>query len=103
ALTIAKYQAPLSLTTLMCVLGTLQSTLVALLFEPNLDVWILQWNFDLLCIIYSGTICSGIAFYIQTWCIYKKGPVFVAMFNPLLTVIVTVMSVIILHEKLHLG
>ncbi|GLJ19635.1 hypothetical protein SUGI_0355630 [Cryptomeria japonica] len=103
ASTISKYDAPLSLTALMCSLGTLQSALVALVIEQNLDVWTLEWNFDLLCIIYSGTVCSGIAFYIQTWCISKRGPVFVVMFNPLLTVIVTIMAVIILHEKLHLG
>lgn len=100
---IKRYHAPLSLTALMCTLGTIQSALVAFLIEPNLHVWTLKWDFTFLSIMYSGIVCSGIAFYIQTWCIDQRGPVFVAMFNPLLTVIVTIMAVIFLHEKLHLG
>lgn len=37
------------------------------------------------------------------WCLKKKGPVFVAMFNPLSIVIASTMGVIFLGDSLHLG
>ncbi|KAH9319665.1 hypothetical protein KI387_021434 [Taxus chinensis] len=101
--TLKKYPAQLSLSALLCICGTVQCTLVALIVGPDLRTWTIGWNINLMCIIYSGIVCSGLAFCVQTWCIYKRGPVFVAMFNPLLTVIVAAMATIILHEKIHAG
>jgi uncharacterized membrane protein len=40
---------------------------------------------------------------IQLWCNKKKGPVFVTMFNPLLTVMVTTLAYFIFGENLHVG
>ena len=42
-------------------------------------------------------------FSVLTWCIHKKGPVFVAMFKPLGIAIAALLSVIFLGETLYVG
>lgn len=46
---------------------------------------------------------SGLLVYIQLWCTEEKGPVFVTMFNPLLTVLTALLSYFVVGDKLHLG
>ncbi|KAJ6958125.1 hypothetical protein NC653_039931 [Populus alba x Populus x berolinensis] len=50
-----------------------------------------------------GIIGSGISFFVQAWVISQRGPLFSAMFNPLSTVIVTVLAAIFLHEEIYTG
>ena len=40
---------------------------------------------------------------IQLWCNKKKGPVFVTMFNPLLTVMVAILAYVVFGENLYAG
>lgn len=40
---------------------------------------------------------------IQLWCNKMKGPVFVTMFNPLLTVMVAILAYVVLGEHLYAG
>lgn len=97
------YPARLSLNTLICFFASLQSSFVALFFARNPSLWKLEWNMQLLTIIYSGVVLSALVYYLQTWCISKKGPVFAAMFSPLLVIIVGIFSAIAFAERLHLG
>ncbi|CAN6210767.1 unnamed protein product, partial [Urochloa humidicola] len=46
---------------------------------------------------------SGVVFYLQSWCISMRGPLYSAMFTPLCTVLTTALSAIVLHEELHIG
>lgn len=46
---------------------------------------------------------SGIVISLQTWCIQKGGPVFVAIFQPVQTVLVAVMAFVILGDQLYTG
>lgn len=99
-----RYSAKYTSTALMCFLATIQSAVLTLIFErDHPSVWAIGWDIKLLTSVYSGVVASGIAFCIMTWCIGRKGPLFVTMFSPLLLIIVAVMSSIILDEKLHLG
>jgi hypothetical protein len=45
----------------------------------------------------------GVSFVLLTWCIKKRGPVFVAAFIPVAQIIVSVMDFTVLHETLYLG
>ncbi|KAM0057467.1 putative EamA domain-containing protein [Helianthus debilis subsp. tardiflorus] len=45
----------------------------------------------------------GIRISILTWCLEKKGPVYVAMFSPLSIVIAVIMGVAFLGDSLHIG
>ncbi|KAF2302601.1 hypothetical protein GH714_039196 [Hevea brasiliensis] len=48
----------------------------------------------------TGIVASGIAFSLQTWCIQKGGPVFVAVFQPMQTLLVAIMASLILGDQL---
>lgn len=98
-----KYSAQLSLTTLICFLGTLQSAALTLVIEHKPSVWAIGWDMNLLTAVYSGVIASGIAYYVQGLCMELKGPVFATAFSPLMMIIVAVMGSIILAETIYLG
>lgn len=46
---------------------------------------------------------SGIVISLQTWCIYEGGPVFVAVFQPLQTVLVAIRASLVLDYQLYSG
>jgi len=103
AAVLKKYTAQLSLTTLICFIGTLQSIAITLPLERDPSVWALGWNMNLLSAVYSGVVTSGIAYYVQGLCMKLKGPVFATAFSPLMMIIVAIMGSIILAESIYLG
>ncbi|XP_019173415.1 PREDICTED: WAT1-related protein At2g39510-like [Ipomoea nil] len=104
AITLKSYPAGLSLTTLICTVGALQGSVVALVAErKNLAAWALNWDTKLLAMVYSGVICSGVTYYLSGIIMKEKGPVFVTAFNPLGTIIAAIMGSFILAEHLDLG
>lgn len=103
AAVLKKFSAQLSLTTLICFIGTLQSIAITLVIERDPSVWALGWNMNLLTAVYSGIVASGIAYYVQGLCMKLKGPVFATAFSPLMMIIVAVMGSVILAESIYLG
>ncbi|GLJ34250.1 hypothetical protein SUGI_0688230 [Cryptomeria japonica] len=103
AAVLKKYSAQLFLTTLICFLGTLQSLVVTIAIERDPSVWALRWDMNLLTVVYSGIVASGLAYYVQGVCMRLKGPVFVTAFSPLTMVIVAIMGSFILSESIYLG
>lgn len=102
AITLKTYPAELSLTAWICLLGTAEGAIVALVMERgNVAVWSLKWDTKFLAALYSGIFCSGLAYYIQGIIMKDRGPVFVTAFNPLSMIIVAVMSSIILAEQMY--
>ncbi|KAL6846542.1 hypothetical protein ACP4OV_023990 [Aristida adscensionis] len=98
------YLDPLSLATWMCILATLQCTAAAFFLEPNYTaIWRLTSFWEFLCILYGGVFASGANFFILSWCISVKGPLYSAIFTPLSAVITAVLSTLFMHEQLHLG
>jgi xanthine/uracil permease len=51
----------------------------------------------------QGFIASGVAFAVQIWCIDRGGPVFVAVYQPVQTLVVAIMASLTLGEKFYLG
>ncbi|TQD86822.1 hypothetical protein C1H46_027586 [Malus baccata] len=97
------YPAPLSLTTMICFFVSLQYSLLALFFARDPNSWRLQWNLQLITIIYcillqQGVVISALAYHLQAWCISRKGPVFAAMFSPLQVITVAMFSAIAFAE-----
>ncbi|KAK9193852.1 hypothetical protein WN944_004552 [Citrus x changshan-huyou] len=82
--TIKKYPAPITLTSLSCLAGTLLAAIMTAILDHKPASWRLSWNITLLAPIYSG-------------------PVFMTAFRPSSTVIVAIMGLLILGEELHLG
>ncbi|KAL4185355.1 hypothetical protein AMTRI_Chr10g5510 [Amborella trichopoda] len=96
------YPAQLTLTALMCFMAIIPTAGIAFIFEEQ-SAWTLKWDVRLLTYIYSGVLCTAFQFFIQSWCIKKKGPVFAAAFFPVCTVIVSVLEPIIFHVDVHVG
>ncbi|XP_020522292.1 WAT1-related protein At4g08300 [Amborella trichopoda] len=96
------YPANISLTALMCFMGTIQCSVITL-FMDNPKDWRLGWNLSLFAYAYSGVACTAIGNLVQTWCIREKGPVFAAAFNPVSTVVVAILEPLLLHVDTHVG
>ncbi|CAD6333369.1 unnamed protein product [Miscanthus lutarioriparius] len=101
--TIKQYSAQLSLTTLVCFIGTLQAIVVTFVMERRTSVWTIGFDMNLLAAAYAGIVNSSIAYYVQGLVIQKTGPVFASAFSPLMMIIVAVMGSFILSEKIYLG
>ncbi|XP_073279176.1 WAT1-related protein At5g07050-like [Primulina huaijiensis] len=103
AITLRKYTAQLSLTALVCFMGTLQSIVVTLVMEHKPNAWAIGWDMNLLAAAYAGIVSSSIAYYVQGLVMQKRGPVFVTAFSPLMMIIVAIMGSFILAEKIYVG
>ncbi|RZC79176.1 hypothetical protein C5167_003394 [Papaver somniferum] len=103
AITLKKYPAHLTLTTLICFIGTLQSIAVTLVMEHTPSAWSIGWDMNLLSAAYAGIVSSSLAYYAQGLVMRKRGPVFVTAFSPLMMIIVAIMGSFILAEKIFLG
>ncbi|KAK8445196.1 hypothetical protein SEVIR_9G279400v4 [Setaria viridis] len=101
--TLRSYPSELSLTTLICALGATESGAVALVMERDTKTWSIGFDMRLFTAIYSGIMCSGVAYYVQGIVIKERGPVFVTAFSPLCMIIVTLLGSIILSEVVTLG
>ncbi|KAI3520022.1 hypothetical protein L1887_09243 [Cichorium endivia] len=104
AVTLKKYPAQLSLTTLICMMGALQGTVMTLLIEKGkTSIWSINWDTKLFATLYSGIVRSGASYYISGLVMKNKGPFFVTAFNPLGMVIVVIVSSFTLGEQMDLG
>ncbi|KAL1343882.1 hypothetical protein HN51_017816 [Arachis hypogaea] len=98
-----KYPARLSVTSYTCFFGLLQFLAIALVVERDVNAWIFQSGAEVFTIVYAGVVASGIAFAVQIWCIHRGGPVFVAVYQPVQTLVVAVMASLALGEQFYLG
>ncbi|XP_071704059.1 WAT1-related protein At5g40240-like [Rutidosis leptorrhynchoides] len=86
-----------------CLFGTIQCIALSPFLEPNPSAWVVQPGIEMLAIVYGGVYSTIIRTIGVTWCLKKKGPVFVTMFTPLSIVIAVIMGVTFLGDSHHLG
>ncbi|CAD6215373.1 unnamed protein product [Miscanthus lutarioriparius] len=98
-----EYPNKLLSTLVQCGLSTAQSFLLAVAVERDPAAWKLQLDVGLLAVAYSGLVVTGVSFYLQAWCIEKRGPVFLAMSNPLGLLLTIFCSSFFLGEIVRLG
>ncbi|KAJ6807804.1 putative WAT1-related protein [Iris pallida] len=103
AVTLKRYSAQLSLTTLICFVGTLQAIAVTFVMERKPSAWAIGFDMNLLAAAYAGIVTSSIAYYVQGLVIQRRGPVFASAFSPLMMIIVAIMGSFVLAEKIYLG
>ncbi|OMO62673.1 Drug/metabolite transporter [Corchorus capsularis] len=101
--TLKLYPAELSLTAWICFMGVIEGSAVSLIMVRDFSAWKLGWDSRLLAAVYSGIVCSGIAYYVQGVVIRERGPVFVTSFSPLCMIITFILGAIVLAETVHLG
>ncbi|XP_030535636.1 WAT1-related protein At4g30420-like [Rhodamnia argentea] len=99
----ASHPDHLSLSAWMCFMSTIQCAIITLFLEQDPEAWKIHSNLGIAAILYSGIVGSGISFFIQSWCISQRGPLFSSTFIPLSTVIVTIFAAIFLHEEIYTG
>ncbi|KAJ0888007.1 putative EamA domain-containing protein [Helianthus annuus] len=97
------YPSKLSFTALQCLLSSMQSFVVAIVLEREGSQWKLGWNIKLLAVAYCGFVVTGFTFYMQTWVIERKGPVFLGLSTPLAFIFTTVFAALLIGEIISLG
>ncbi|KAL8504635.1 hypothetical protein ACS0TY_015991 [Phlomoides rotata] len=102
-ITLRTYPAELSLTAWICLVATLEGSIVALVMEKNMKAWYIKWDTELLSAVYGGILCTGMTYYIQGVALKERGPVFVTAFSPVCMILVAILSSLFLGEQMYLG
>ncbi|KAI7757070.1 hypothetical protein M8C21_028470 [Ambrosia artemisiifolia] len=101
--TVKEYPDEVTVVFLFCCFGTVQCALFTLLYERNIDVWILDNSTEWVSIVFAAVFGTAVRNSLITWCLRKKGPIFVSMFKPISMVIAVIMGILFLGDVLHLG
>ncbi|XP_062074828.1 WAT1-related protein At2g37450-like [Humulus lupulus] len=83
-------------TMLTCIIAVLQSAVLGLCLDTNAVAWRLDWNLQLLTIVYSGVFVTTVTFCLLTWVISKPGLTYPSMFNSLNMILVAVFETLFL-------
>ncbi|XP_020097532.1 auxin-induced protein 5NG4-like isoform X2 [Ananas comosus] len=98
-----KYPKRLSFLTLTCTFGLIQFMAIAAFAEDDFQRWKIHSRGELFTVLYAGVVASGIALSLQIWCIDRGGPLYTAIFQPVQTVAVAIMSAFILGDQFYSG
>ncbi|KAJ3691882.1 hypothetical protein LUZ61_021046 [Rhynchospora tenuis] len=97
------FGSPYTSSTLLCFMAGMQCFVIGSVVHRKWSVWALGWDIRLAAVLYIGVVGSGLAFALMSWCIQRRGPLFVSMFSPLLLVIVAILGWAILDDKIFIG
>lgn len=97
-----QYEAPYSSTALACLLASIECVTIAIAIDHNISDWALT-PMRAISTLYNGIMYSAVAIFLTSWCVEKKGPLYVAVFNPLLLVLTAILSWAFLQEKIFTG
>ncbi|WOH14243.1 hypothetical protein DCAR_0933760 [Daucus carota subsp. sativus] len=97
------YPAPYSSSALMCLMASFQCVIIGLVSDHHISSWSLNPPIRALSSIYAGVVCNALSYCLMSWCIKRKGPLYVSVFSPFLLVIVAILSWALLEEKLYVG
>ncbi|KAH9720104.1 WAT1-related protein [Citrus sinensis] len=101
--TFFSYPSEVTIVFFYILFGTIQCAIVALIAERNPDAWRIRPGIELITVMHTAIFGGLMLFGLVAWCLRRKGPVFVAMFNPVGIFIAALMSDIFLGDTLHLG
>ncbi|XP_050225191.1 WAT1-related protein At5g40240-like isoform X2 [Mercurialis annua] len=101
--TVKEHGEPMTIVFFFTFFITIQSAVFSLVLERNPNAWILKSSIEIVAIVYTAVFGSIFRIAIHTWCLRKKGPVYVAMFKPLGIAIAVFMTVLFLGDTLYLG
>ncbi|MCL7038314.1 hypothetical protein MKW94_004430 [Papaver nudicaule] len=99
----SKFVAPYSTTAIMFGMASVQCVLIAVIQEHTVEAWSLTSRIRLIACLYNAAFGSALAFVVMSWCISRRGPLFVSIFNPLLLIIAAVVGWAIFDEKFYVG
>ncbi|TKY56413.1 WAT1-related protein [Spatholobus suberectus] len=90
-------------TMLACVVAAIQSAIIGVFIDSSKAAWRLEWNLQLITIVYSGALATAASFCLLSWAISVKGPTYPPVFNPLALIFVALSEAIILGQPLGVG
>ncbi|TYH97998.1 hypothetical protein ES332_A12G279100v1 [Gossypium tomentosum] len=90
-------------TLITCIMASVQSTAIGLCLDRSKAAWRIEWNLQLVTIVYSGALSTAATFCLLTWSIAKQGPTYAPMFNPLSLIFVAISEALLLGEQMRLG
>ncbi|CAA7032613.1 unnamed protein product [Microthlaspi erraticum] len=97
------YPCQYSSTAILSFFGVIQSALLSLISERSISMWVVKDSFEVLALLYSGIVGSGLCYVGMSWCLRQRGPVFTSCFIPLIQVFAAIFSFSILHEQIYSG
>ncbi|KAC9132068.1 hypothetical protein E3N88_46323 [Mikania micrantha] len=103
AVVLKKYPLVINLMFSYCLICTFLSGLASFVVESDLSSFNLQPNMRLFSVLYSGIFGYAFLVTVQSWCVRRRGPLFVAMFHPVGIVIANLIGVIFLGDGFYLG
>ncbi|KAI7757073.1 hypothetical protein M8C21_028473 [Ambrosia artemisiifolia] len=86
-----------------CLFGTIQCMVISPFIERDQNAWVLKPGTGMTAVILGGVYSTIGHNSVLTWCLGKKGPVFVSLFSPLSILISMIAGVTFLGDPLHLG
>ncbi|XVE67973.1 hypothetical protein DITRI_Ditri09bG0030900 [Diplodiscus trichospermus] len=103
AATVKEYPDKMTIVFFYTFFITVQSLVFSLILERNPTAWKVKSTVEAAAIVCTAIFGSLYRIAIHTWCLQKKGPVYVAMFKPLGIVVAVILSIIFLGDSLYLG
>ncbi|KAI4368005.1 hypothetical protein MLD38_016620 [Melastoma candidum] len=100
------YPRKYSSTAIVSSFAAAQSAVVSFLLsgrETKLSVWILKGQIEIITVLFSGMVGSGLCYVGMSWCVKKRGPLFTSAFSPLIQIMAAMIDIPFLHDQLHLG
>ncbi|KAL6861396.1 hypothetical protein ACP4OV_017096 [Aristida adscensionis] len=98
-----KYPALCSSTAYMFLISSLQGGALTAAIQRRASVWVLTRPVEIITVLYTGIMGSGVGYVLMTWCVEKRGPVFTSAFIPIIQIMVAMIDFFFLHENLYLG
>ncbi|KAI3926087.1 hypothetical protein MKW98_028223 [Papaver atlanticum] len=96
------FLAPYTTATVMCGMASIQCLVIGVLIEGrSVEAWSLASPIRAGACLY--TFSSSLQFVAISWCISKRGPLYVSMFNPLALIVVAALGWVMIDEKLYVG
>ncbi|CAM6103378.1 unnamed protein product [Calypogeia fissa] len=103
AYTLKRYPHPLSVAALAYGVGALATTLSGVLMVRDPSSWAIHRRIDIISLLFNGFISSGTNSALQSWSLFKAGPVLLASYHPLRSFSTIVIAWLFLGEGIHLG
>ncbi|XP_062229965.1 WAT1-related protein At3g30340-like [Phragmites australis] len=98
-----KYPALYSSTSYMFLISSLQGGGLTAAIQRRASVWALTRPVEIITVLYTGIMGSGVGYVLMTWCVEKRGPVFTSAFIPIIQIMVAMIDFFFLHENIYLG
>ncbi|KAL8162118.1 hypothetical protein V2J09_013607 [Rumex salicifolius] len=83
--------------------GTIQSVIVSFFLVKGTSKWQFNSSVEIIVIVYSAFSLCVVISTLLTWCLRKKGPVFVSMFDLLNVALAAFMGFVFLADGIYLG